>query len=401
MASNFTSMADALRQLELSFERIEAQFDYAMAKLEAEFQRNQGRVFVVSQSSAIPSNANSNSNSNPSMSYVNNGIKIMRRMANMDNSIAGIKTEFEWICEQKKEFADVVNNICIAKNRAAIDALEHSLNMPDSPSQNHDAEDEKVTRPGQDAVLIKHFAKTSAEFIQAYNVYHDIPNEPIVVVEPVKEMKLVVKKPTTPGVSNKKPERPKSTKVAKMPEPNAANESKENSAVDMNMNKQPRSSLPFPKDIHGNGRQSLGLQNADSGMPPSNIPAPNSKRLSRQPDNQSTSSHITTKAKQSSVPASIPTSKSPPLPDYEAISKQSYQRLPRNLKMKATLPQLNVIFEQVYKVIAASPSGTVSNTELLGHAERIPDCNAGVVDVLKGLGVIRSCSEGWRLGAAA
>lgn len=83
-------------------------------------------------------------------------------------------------------------------------------------------------------------------------------------------------------------------------------------------------------------------------------------------------------------------------PIFEPVSKAVYNRLPRNLKVRAgKLPQVNEFYEQVFRLLVER--GPMSDKELMTATG---ETNMQRFEVLRGLAVLRNGKTGWQLSRA-
>jgi len=79
---------------------------------------------------------------------------------------------------------------------------------------------------------------------------------------------------------------------------------------------------------------------------------------------------------------------------FTPIAKSAFQRLPRNLRTKASLEELNLHYEKVWKIIVSKGGEPVPTTQILKH---IGEDKKDILDVLRGLAVVSFTMEGWIL----
>eukprot|EP00871_Galdieria_phlegrea_P002877 jgi/Galph1/3590/GphlegSOOS_G2251.1 len=79
---------------------------------------------------------------------------------------------------------------------------------------------------------------------------------------------------------------------------------------------------------------------------------------------------------------------------FVPIAKSAFQRLPRNLRTKSTLEELNQLYEKVWKLILSRNCETVPTIQIL---KIIGEEKKEQLEVLRGLAVVSFTSTGWVL----
>lgn len=80
---------------------------------------------------------------------------------------------------------------------------------------------------------------------------------------------------------------------------------------------------------------------------------------------------------------------------FEPISKAAFNRLPRNIKIKAgKLPDVNSFYEKVCSAFSEKGGGPLSDKQLL---QATGESKVEKLDVLRGLSVLRKNKQGWVL----
>lgn len=84
--------------------------------------------------------------------------------------------------------------------------------------------------------------------------------------------------------------------------------------------------------------------------------------------------------------------------NFQPIGKATFNRLPRNLKIRAgKLTDINQFYESVYRILSNCANGCLSDAKLM---DATGEKNLERFQVLRGLAVLRNGKEGWSLAAS-
>jgi len=342
------SMLDALRQVQLEVERVEANLEYASSKMELDLDRRKN-----------------------SGSSLNNPLKIKKRIQSLNKMLPQMITQFESMQLQKQQFMDSLNSDLLTQNQII---SEIASNIGFSNDENMSPNVQKELE-----ILVFQGKRSFTEYVQpGFEQEHSRDN--IERVTPVEMYRIRAQ------VEEEYRQALRNGLVIDL-----ANgfELKMEPQRELIQQKTPSSMMKRTgfKSVSG------GIEHTPRDSRKLSVSSARKSSLLQTPNHH----HHSKQQQQHQIPSGN---------EFEPIAKSCYQRLPRNLKTKCSLNQLNEVYEKVYSILMNAPDCYVSDSELrsllqLNQSSHVDSSDSPndlqLLQVLRGAGVIRSCHDGWKL----
>ncbi|KAA8497007.1 hypothetical protein FVE85_0736 [Porphyridium purpureum] len=390
MASS-VGIVEALRQLELEFEKSHANLEYVIDKLETEFMRIQ---FLRSSQMAVTGLTERSDRTDRALTDVAtpNPCKLLRKLRYLQASLPRVRRELEDVMLEKQFLASfILTRLPPLQERISV--LAAVAGVPDAACSNNvdDLDTDDATRSSDE--------KPHVRCIQlATNVQRGIKeyvDDSMQAGGYEIAMSHALYRSAFCGASEALPAtHAQERQTRRDPAANVQMAHGQRAKVSGKENR---------KAQHDNtGEDRSRRQNAkDTADDTGTVDPRQEKRLSQSRQSiqshqslHSASSSLTTAATTAKTGASVRSLHAP----LEPISKQTFQRLPRNMKViVSSLDDLNKAFELVRDFVG---EGTVTDENLSQHL--LGHFDPKVLSVLSGAGVLRSCMcpggvPGWKL----